>query len=269
MTEQTRTVAAICIPDADGRWLLVRRSSQSHGGDLWSFPAGKVEPGERLTDALVREAQEEMGLAVKPVRRFAVLDQPQWGVRIHAWKCLPVGGMNITLAPRELSDANWYTPEQMATEPGMLASTVLLAPWLPTRGERVPRLHGACDGETPCMVGDHDYDYCDCPAGKDLKDQETDGRLVTGHLTPQQIQSAVQAGVSLPVVRHTLTTGLDLAAVTALATQVRGGAQPDRILAALREFGTCPDPEAYDRWLTARLSRESSRAKRSSVGFGR
>jgi ADP-ribose pyrophosphatase YjhB (NUDIX family) len=49
----------------DGRLLVVRRG-RSPGRGLWSVPGGRVERGESLQDAVVREVAEETGLAVRP-----------------------------------------------------------------------------------------------------------------------------------------------------------------------------------------------------------
>jgi ADP-ribose pyrophosphatase YjhB (NUDIX family) len=56
-------VGAVVI-DA-GRILLVRRG-RGAGIGLWSIPGGRVEGGETLTAAVVREVAEETGLRVVP-----------------------------------------------------------------------------------------------------------------------------------------------------------------------------------------------------------
>ncbi|MBS2017325.1 MAG: (deoxy)nucleoside triphosphate pyrophosphohydrolase [Deltaproteobacteria bacterium] len=44
--------------------LLSRRKSGTHLAGMWEFPGGKVEAGEDPRAALVRELEEELGIAV-------------------------------------------------------------------------------------------------------------------------------------------------------------------------------------------------------------
>jgi 8-oxo-(d)GTP phosphatase len=59
--EHSRQVVA-AVPsgfeDGEPRLLVVRTS----WGDMWTFPKGKVEPGESRRDAAIREAREEAGV---------------------------------------------------------------------------------------------------------------------------------------------------------------------------------------------------------------
>lgn len=58
-------VAACALIDADGRVLLAQRPEGKQLAGMWEFPGGKVEPGERLEDCLIRELDEELGITVK------------------------------------------------------------------------------------------------------------------------------------------------------------------------------------------------------------
>ena len=53
------------------RFLLFRRPPNKTRGLKWEFPGGKVENGESPEDALIRECQEELDIAVRIVGRCA------------------------------------------------------------------------------------------------------------------------------------------------------------------------------------------------------
>lgn len=57
-------VAAVALVDADGRVLMAQRPEGKQLAGLWEFPGGKVEPGERPEETLIRELAEELGLTV-------------------------------------------------------------------------------------------------------------------------------------------------------------------------------------------------------------
>ena len=58
-------VAACALIDADGRVLIAQRPEGKPMAGLWEFPGGKVEPGERPEDTIIREMQEELGVTIR------------------------------------------------------------------------------------------------------------------------------------------------------------------------------------------------------------
>ncbi len=108
--------AAACIRDEAGRILLLRRSD---GEDLWGFPGGAIEPGERADEAVAREVREETGLEVEPAALIGVYSGPEYafaypnGDRVQPvtifFECRVMGG---TLRPdmREIVDARYFGP---------------------------------------------------------------------------------------------------------------------------------------------------------------
>ena len=59
-------VAACALIDPDRRVLLAQRPNGKSMAGLWEFPGGKVEPGETPEEALLRELDEELGVATEP-----------------------------------------------------------------------------------------------------------------------------------------------------------------------------------------------------------
>jgi len=57
-------VAACALIDTDGRVLIAQRPPGKPMAGLWEFPGGKVEHGERPEETLIRELDEELGIAV-------------------------------------------------------------------------------------------------------------------------------------------------------------------------------------------------------------
>lgn len=81
-------VAAAVIEDQAGRILLARRPDHLHQGGLWEFPGGKVESGEDVRRALVRELEEEVGIIIThaaPLIRIPYA-YPEKKVLLDVWR---------------------------------------------------------------------------------------------------------------------------------------------------------------------------------------
>ena len=66
-------VATIATVFRDGNVLLVRRANPPDVGK-WGFPGGKVDLGECLKDAAIRELFEETGVRATAQRVFTAVD---------------------------------------------------------------------------------------------------------------------------------------------------------------------------------------------------
>jgi 8-oxo-dGTP diphosphatase len=58
-------VVACALVDADRRVLIAQRPEGKPLAGLWEFPGGKVDPGERPEQTLIRELHEEIGITVR------------------------------------------------------------------------------------------------------------------------------------------------------------------------------------------------------------
>ncbi|MFC5374390.1 NUDIX hydrolase [Brevundimonas faecalis] len=67
----TPAVGVVCLKD--DAVLLIRRGTPPREGE-WSLPGGRIEPGERLADAALRELQEETGIEARLIGLIDVVD---------------------------------------------------------------------------------------------------------------------------------------------------------------------------------------------------
>ncbi|BAQ18706.1 (deoxy)nucleoside triphosphate pyrophosphohydrolase [Methyloceanibacter caenitepidi] len=59
-------VAACALVDDSGRVLISQRPEGKPLAGLWEFPGGKLEDGETPEHGLIRELDEELGIAIAP-----------------------------------------------------------------------------------------------------------------------------------------------------------------------------------------------------------
>ena len=111
-------VAACALIDADGRVLIAQRPEGKSMAGLWEFPGGKVEPGERPEQSLIRELKEELGIVVKedclaPLT-FASHLYPDFHLLMPLFVCRRWEGIAV---PQERQRLKWVRPNELKNYP--------------------------------------------------------------------------------------------------------------------------------------------------------
>ena len=118
MTTPSTIVVAAAVVERDDCFLVTRRLEGTHLAGTWEFPGGKCEPGEDRDACLVREMDEELGVAatVGPLifsTRHAYHDRV---VELYFYSCaiegepLPQLGQQMQWVPRDMLTSLEFPP---------------------------------------------------------------------------------------------------------------------------------------------------------------
>ncbi|HUX30772.1 MAG TPA: Nudix family hydrolase [Thiobacillus sp.] len=118
-------VSAAVLTQADGRVLLAQRPQGKVYAGYWEFPGGKVEPGESLEAALVRELHEELGIVVARACRWItrVFEYPHAIVRLNFFRVFDWQGEPH---PHEGQVFSWQQPDAVEVTPLLPANFPIL-----------------------------------------------------------------------------------------------------------------------------------------------
>ncbi len=94
------------------RFLACQRPANKARGLLWEFVGGKVEAGETLPEALIRECREELDITVAPRDVFmeVIHEYPDLTVRLTLFNAVIAEGTPKAL---EHNDIRWIKTSQI------------------------------------------------------------------------------------------------------------------------------------------------------------
>lgn len=112
----TEVVAALIFDDKQEKFLICKRPATKSCGLLWEFVGGKVEKGETLEQALIRECREELGITLSVGDVFTEVVHQYPDITVH----LTLFFASIQEGePRRLehNDIRWITPAEIERFP--------------------------------------------------------------------------------------------------------------------------------------------------------
>jgi 8-oxo-dGTP pyrophosphatase MutT (NUDIX family) len=106
-----KNAVAVVVKKGD-KFLLIKRAKRGMAEDYWCPVTGAVERGESQKQAVVREAKEEMGIVVKPIRKVWECPTDDQQYILHWW-FVKLISEDIKVNPDEVKKYRWVNCDQM------------------------------------------------------------------------------------------------------------------------------------------------------------
>jgi 8-oxo-dGTP pyrophosphatase MutT (NUDIX family) len=104
---RVRAGVGVIIRDSEGRILMEKRRDCG----LWGTPGGKIEPGESVAAAAIRETREETGLTIEVTRLLGVYSNPDTRIVMYPDNGDVVHLVDILLEARVIGGQLACSPE--------------------------------------------------------------------------------------------------------------------------------------------------------------
>ena len=112
----TPRIASYVLVRQNHKIAFVLRAKTTWMNDHYGLPSGKVEKGETYTKAAIREAQEEIGISIKPsdlevvhiMHRYEGSDWVDVFFEARAWEGKPINN-----EPTLHSNLDWLDPKKL------------------------------------------------------------------------------------------------------------------------------------------------------------
>jgi 8-oxo-dGTP pyrophosphatase MutT (NUDIX family) len=104
--------AVAVVIKKDNKFLLIKRAKKGAAEDYWCPITGAVEQGETQEHAVIREAKEEMGIIVKPIKKVWECFTEDKEYLLHWWYVELIND-KIKINPEEVKEYQWVDYTQM------------------------------------------------------------------------------------------------------------------------------------------------------------
>ncbi|MBR1872170.1 MAG: (deoxy)nucleoside triphosphate pyrophosphohydrolase [Bacteroidales bacterium] len=120
-----KTIEVVAAIIQKGNKIFATQRGYGEWKDYWEYPGGKVEPGEGLEQALVREIREELDTEINVDKFLTTIewDYPAFHLRMHCFMC---SLLTEALHLNEHEDARWLSAANLGSVKWLPADEILL-----------------------------------------------------------------------------------------------------------------------------------------------